>query len=111
MGGKNVTPTTDIVDTPQDQEALDKARNTRKRFNFQMLGIDEGTVLEFKKDSTITCIVANETQINFRNELTSLSLSANTILKEMGYDWAAVAGPSFWCVNGMSLHEMRLEAE
>ena len=111
MGGKNVTPTTDIVDTPQDQEALDKARNTRKRFNFQMLGLDEGSVLEFKKDSTITCTVANETQINFRNELTSLSLAAHTVLKEMGYDWTTVSGPAFWCVNGMSLYDMRLEAE
>ncbi len=111
MGGKNVTPTSDIVDTPQDQQALDKARKARKRFNFGMLGIDEGTTLYFKKDNTITCEVANETQVNFRGELMSLSRSADIVLKEMGYDWRAVQGTLQWYLNGKSLHELRLEAE
>lgn len=111
MGGKNVTPTTDIVETPQDQEALNRARETRKRFNFGILGLDQGTVLQFKKDSTITCAVANNTQVNFRGELMSLSRSADIVLTEMGYDWASVQGTAFWCVNGTSLHELRMERE
>ena len=111
MGGKNVTPTTDIVETPQDQEALNRARETRKRFNFGILGLDQGTVLQFKKDSTITCTVANDTQVRFRDELMSLSRSADIVLREMGYDWVAVQGTAFWCVNGISLHELRLEVE
>ena len=39
MGGKNVTPTEDIVETPQDKQALDNARKKRKRFNFSMVNI------------------------------------------------------------------------
>ena len=111
MGGKNVTPTTDIVETPQDQEALNRARETRKRFNFGILGLDQGTVLQFKKDSTITCTVANDTQVHFRGELMSLSRSADIVLREIGYDWVAVQGTAFWCVNGISLHELRMERE
>ena len=33
MGGTNVTPKEDIVETPQDKQALDTARKKRKSFN------------------------------------------------------------------------------
>ena len=111
MGGKNVTPNTDIVETPQDQEALDRARKTRKRFNFAMLGLDQGVVLHFSKDSTFTCTVANENQVEFRGEIMSLSRSADLVLQELGYDWGSVHGPAYWCLNGISLHALRLDME
>ena len=111
MGGKNVTPTDDIVDSIQDIEALNKARSFRKRFNFGILGIDEGTILQFKKDKNITCKVASDTSVEFRDEFMSLSRSADIILKELGYDWASVQGTAFWCLNGKSLNDMRLEME
>ncbi|UAT43220.1 GIY-YIG nuclease family protein [Anaplasmataceae bacterium AB001_6] len=111
MGGKNVTPTYDIVATPQDQEALDKIRKSRRRFNFGIIGLDEGTVLEFKKDKMITCTVANGTRVNFRDKLMSLSRSADIVLKEMGYDWVAVQGSAFWCYNGKPVYNLLLETE
>lgn len=94
MGGRNVTPNADIVETPQDQQALDRARKTRKRFNFEMLGLNQGVVLQFSKDSTISCTVANDNQVEFRGEIMSLSRSADIILQEMGYDWGSVHGSS-----------------
>ena len=33
MGGKNVTPKDDIVETEQDKQALDKAKKKRKKEN------------------------------------------------------------------------------
>ena len=87
MGGKNVTPTIDIVESPQDHEALKRARKNRERFNFQILGIDVGTSLEFRKDVTITCEVVDDTQVRFRDEVMSLSKSADIVLREMGYEW------------------------
>ena len=110
MGGKDVTPTSDIVESPQDQQALDNARKKRKRFNFQMLGIEAGTVLHFKKDNTITCEVVNDTQVRFRGKVMSLSGSADIVLREMGYDWGSTSrGPSWWCVDGNTLTELRTE--
>ena len=112
MGGRNVTPTTDIVETPQDAQALRKAKTRRERFNFGMLDIEIGSILTFKKDETITCEVVNETQVRFQNEITSLSNSANLILNDMGYDWqGGVQGTVFWCYNGKSLHDLRLMLE
>ena len=109
MGGKNVTPKNDIVETPQDKEALDRSRKVRKRFNFAMINIPPKTILEFAKDKTITCEVFDETQIKFRDKITSLSDAAFIILTEMGYDWTAVQGPRWWLYNGKSLSDLRDE--
>ena len=107
MGGKNVTPKEDIVETPQDKQALDNARKKRSKFNFGMVNIEPGTILEFVKDKTITCEVIDDSKIKFRGEVTSLSASANTVLHEMGYDWEQAHGPKFWMHQGKSLRDLR----
>jgi len=109
MGSKNVTPKNYIVETPQEKEALDRSRKVRKRFNFAMINIPPKTILEFAKDKTITCEVFDETQIKFRDKITSLSDAAFIILTEMGYDWTAVQGPRWWLYNGKSLSDLRDE--
>ena len=110
MGGKDVTPTENIFE-PEALLALAKAKKNRSRFNFQMVGIEPGTQLEFKKDETITCEVFDDTKVKFRGEITSLSNSALTILKEMGYEWERVSGPLFWCKDGKTLEALRQELE
>ena len=110
-GGKDVTPSEDIIETPQDLKALENARTKRRRFNFSMLGIEKGTTLEFSRDRAITCEVFDDSQVVFRGKTTSLSASTITILEEMGYDWVRVRGPAFWCINGKTLNELRDEAE
>ena len=73
MGGKDVTPKEDIVETPQDKQALENAKKQRSRFNFQMIDLQPGTILKFRKDETITCEVYDDTKIKFRDKITSLS--------------------------------------
>src|SRR5210317_458152 len=111
MGGKNVTPNEDIVETPQDKQALDTARKKRSKFNFGMVNIEPGTILEFSKDKTITCEVVDDTKVKFRGETTSLSGSAITILHELGYDWEQAHGPAYWTYQGKSLRDLRHESE
>ena len=111
MGGRNVTPAGDIVKTPQDQQALDNARQRRQRFKFSMLGIEPGTELQFKQDKTITCTVEDDTKVRFRGQVTSLSKSANHILEEMGYDWDTVNGTLWWCFGNKTLNELRSDSE
>ena len=93
MGGKNVTLKGDIVETPQDKQALENARKRRKRIDyFGILGIQKGTTLTFLKDENITCEVADNGKIIFRDKETTLSGSALLITNEMGYDWGQVQG-------------------
>ena len=111
MGGKDVTPKGDIVETAQDKQALEKSRKIRKRFNFEMINIQPGTILNFVKDTTITCEVHDDRKVKFRDKITSLSDAADTILKEMGYDWSAAQGPIWWSYEGKSLSELRRARE
>ena len=110
MGGKEVTPNPDdIIEDSQDKEDL--AKNRRQRFNFKMVGIEVGTTLHFKGDSEITCEVADDMQVIFREEKTSLSNSARIVLQEKGVGWASYAGPHWWCLDGKTLLDLRLEKE
>ena len=111
MGGKNVTPKHDIVETEQDKQALDKSRKIRKRFNFEMINIQPGTILNFVKDNAITCEVHDDRKVKFRDKITSLSDAADIVLKEMGYDWSAAQGPVWWMYQGKTLSELRHERE
>ena len=110
MGGKNVTPTEDVVETPQDKQALDNARKRRGRIDyFGILGIAKGTTLTFSKDENITCEVADDGKVIFRGKETSLSGSALLITNEMGYDWGQVQGAGYWCYQGRTLRDLVAE--
>lgn len=110
MGGKNVTPKEDIVETPQDKQALDNARKRSGRIDyFGILGISKGTTLTFSKDQNITCEVADNGKVIFRGKETSLSGSALLITNEMGYDWGQVQGSGYWCYQGKTLRDLVAE--
>ena len=107
MGGKNVTPKEDIVETPQDKQALENARKKRGRIDyFGILGIQKGTILTFSKDKNITCTVSDNGKIIFREKETTLSGSALLVTNEMGYDWGQVQGAGYWCYQGKTLREL-----
>ena len=109
--GKDVTPKNDIVESADDQKALDKARNKRKRFSFDLLNIEPGSILTFSKDESQICEVINDRLVKFRGEEMTLSGSALKIINEMDYDWSQIHGPAYWEFNGQSLHQLRLEME
>ena len=105
VDGVEVTPKTDVVDNPTDQQALDKQRN-KQRFNFASVGISPGEILEFKKDKTITAKVLNDDKIEFEGNPMSLSPAALIVIHRMGYEWTKIAGPQFWCYKGKTLYEL-----
>jgi hypothetical protein len=109
--GKNVTPDEDIVDLPEDEKALNEARQCRGRFSFDLVGIKAGTVLYSSFDSALTCVVANHNKVLFEGQETSLSAAAKIAAERHGYKWAAIAGPDYWLHDGKSLTEIRYEME
>ena len=116
MGGKNVTPKEDIVETPQDKQALENARKKRGRIDyFGILGIQKGTTLTFSKDENITCVVSDNGKIIFRDKETTLSGSALLVTNEMGYDWGTssrrwllvLSGKNFKRISVRKINEER----
>ena len=107
---ENLTPKRDYVETKEDQEALDEARERRGRFNFGMVDIPMGAELVFSRDENIKAKVINThstDSIEFNGEITSLSRSAKKIL---GYDYG-VAGTDYWMYEGETLDERRRRFE
>lgn len=72
----NITPVIDIVDTPEEQKALDEARKKRNKINLKLLNILEGSILRFVDDYTIICTVVNNSKVLYENYETSLSDAA-----------------------------------
>lgn len=102
----DITPGHDIVDSPEDQRALDEARERRGRFNFDMVNIPLGAVLNFSRDDTITARVIGRTgseSIDFNGKPMSLSAAAQDVL---GYH-NVVAGTDYWSYEGETLDERR----
>ncbi len=104
---ENITPKKDIVENKEDQNALDEARKIRPQFRFDMVGIPVGSELVFSRDESIKAKVLDNKLIEFNNETTSLSLSAQKIL---GYQYG-VAGTDYWMYEGETLDERRKRIE
>ncbi len=107
---ENITPRNDIVETKEDQEALNAARKIRSRFNFEMVKIPIGALLYFSRDDNIKAKVIDNhsaNSIEFNGKKTSLSLSAQKIL---GYQYG-VAGTDYWMYEGETLDERRKRLE
>lgn len=103
---EDITPKMDIVDSPEDQQALDEARQKRSRFNFDMVGIPVGAELYFSRDPTITAQVVGQSgsdTLLYNGSITSLSKSAQEIL---GYA-NGVQGTAYWSFDGETLDERR----
>jgi len=108
---QDVTPNRDFVESEDDQKALDKARTQRERFNFRMVDIPLGAVLNFTRDSNITCTVVDPNRVEFEGEALSLTAAAFKVMRGMGYDWKALSGPAFWEYESETLDERRRRME
>jgi len=105
---ENVTPKKDFVESQEDQHALNQARaEMRAKFNFKMVNIPIGAELIFSRDENIKAVVVDNKSINFNNNTTSLSASAQKIL---GYDYG-VQGTAYWVYDGETLDERRKRLE
>jgi hypothetical protein len=108
---KEVTPGVDIVETADDQRALDEERARRSGFRFDMIGIKPGTELISVIDESQKATVYDNRTVLFRGERMSLSGSAKIIAHENGLKWPTIQGPQYWKCDGSTLSELRSKAE
>lgn len=104
---EEVTPKSDVVADASDEEALVQARKRRAKFTFSSAEVPIGATLVFSKGDGYVATVIDDSRIEFRGEVTSLSASAAVIMKELGYTWVATQGPAFWLYDGETLKDRR----
>ena len=108
---KEVTLRDEVIDTPEEQRAVNKAKKIRSRFSFDKAEIPIGSILVSTFDEKYQCTVVSNTKINFNDNETSLSRSALEIAHEQGFTWHAISGPEHWKFDGEVLDERRRRIE
>lgn len=108
---EEVTPRDDVVEDVEDEAALNLARERRSRFNFDLIGLKAGDMLQHVKDENVVCTVIDNTRVLFQNQPMSLSKAALQALHQMGFTWKAVSGSEYWEFQGRTLDEMRRAIE
>lgn len=92
-------------DTPSDVDS--ETCTKRPRFKFSMVGISENTILTYAKNSSITCTVLNNSEVQYENKTWSLSgLTSELQFRETGKR-IAKQGPAYWLYDGKTLDEIR----
>ena len=110
-GGREVTPADDIGEDEAGVEAANRSTRRQTPFNFDMVDIRPGSVLNYYDDDTITATVHSRNRIVFEDEVTSLSAAALIILRRAGLNWSSAAGPYYWLYDGETLPERRARME
>ena len=108
---KNVTPEFDIVESPEEQDALDLARKRAERFNFEMIKIPVWSILTFKDDSGITCIVTDATKVELNGNIQSLFKATMNILQSKWQYRKSVRWGLYWKYEWETLVERRMRYE
>jgi hypothetical protein len=93
------------------EENIQKNKERKKRFSFDLVNIEIGSELTFTRDDSKKCKVFSNTEVEYDGKVYSLSGLADKLLTEMGYNWKSVQGPLYFEYNGKTLSELRNENE
>lgn len=104
---EDVTPNKDYVENDDDQKALNRARERRSTFNFEMVGIPIGAILTFVNKPEVTSRVLDNRRVEFNGENLSITKAAQIVL---GHN-RPIQGPLYWEYEGETLVERRMRME
>ena len=87
-------------------------RKTRPSFTFSALGVSQGSVIKFTKDSSITSKVAGDTEVEYEGMKYKLGPLTRKLMQEkFGVIWATCRGTDYWSYDGEILTHRRMRIE
>jgi hypothetical protein len=100
-----------ICDFIADNKNIKPEKEVEVKGKFKKIGLFENDILKFKEGSQIyndiTAVVGKGNSIIYNGKKTSLSKSAQKILKEkFDKNWKAVQGTIFWTFKGKTIREL-----
>ena len=104
---EDVTPNIDVVESKDDQHALDKARARKPNFNFSLLDIPIGSELIFVHDEKIKATVVDDKHIKLDEDITTTSAAAIKLTNSR----KPLRGTLYWLFEGESLNDRRNRLE
>ncbi len=107
-----------LIELPKQQssfeELLAQLNQSIKRqppIQLEVLGLSPGSVLQFKLNPDVTCLVAPKNRVEFQGEVMSLSRAAVRALNSHGRSVKAARGPDYWFYEGQSLTTLRSDKD
>lgn len=104
---EDVTPKEELVESKEDLNALHTTSIRAGKFKFTSAGIPINSILQFAKDSNITCTVIDDSFVSYENEIHNLTSAALLALAKLGYEWTSVQGPQYWIFDGETVGNRR----
>lgn len=109
---QEVTPADNIVESPEEKKALDKARSKKSPpLRFSQVGVEVGSELTFIRDPEKIAIVSSDRKVKFEGKESYLNRITLDLLKKLGKDWPSVRGSDYWMYGDKTLTEIRQEIE
>lgn len=106
----DITPVAQDYESQEEAQAIERAVQRRSRLKMDKIGIPIGAELVFTRDESIVAKVVEESKVEFKNEVISLSAAAGKILEQMGRA-SSVNGADFWKYENETLAERRIRLE
>ncbi|WP_281700862.1 GIY-YIG nuclease family protein [Acetobacter malorum] len=96
--------------TPDDVAAFQREQKRQPNFNFSMIGLKPGAVLEWISDPDIKCTVWDDKKVMLEGEIVSLTKAAGMVFTKLGKNFVALRGPDYWTFQGKTLTALREES-
>ena len=82
-------------------------KSLRSVFTFSSANIPIGSEITFTRNHDIKAKVISDKKVEYEGEVYSLSMLAQRLLNNMGYNWKAVQGPAYFEYEGEILSDRR----
>ena len=109
---REVTPETDVVESREEQESLNRERSRLPVFTFSIVDIPIGSEISFLRDSSLVATVTGDREIEFEGTKSSLNQASLEVLNNrFGKSWGSCRGPDYWVFGNETLTERRMRLE
>ncbi|SDL82464.1 T5orf172 domain-containing protein [Paracoccus chinensis] len=91
-----------------EKQAVQAGRKRRESSRFSMLRIPPGSILEYRRDRTVTCTVFDDRHVTYDDDQISLSALTKVLIRELeGREWSSARGWDQWLYQGEVLTDIR----
>lgn len=111
--GEEVTATAQreavsVLDSEAERQAVRAGRKRRENTTFSMLCIPPDSVLEYRRDRSVTCVVFDDWQVTYNGEQWSVSGLTLFLIRNLeGREWSSARGWDQWMYRGEVLTAIR----
>ncbi len=104
---EDVTPgVEEVIPDIAERAAVENMARRRRRTSLTDIGLEPGRTLTLDRDESVTCVIVDDWQVRFSDQVMSLSAAAREAINSCGYDWPSANGWQHWMADGRRLNDL-----